>query len=208
MRRRLLFVPLTLLALAACVTINVYFPEAAIKDLSQEIERQVQKEAAEAPAAPPAAGPAPAETPPQDQRGPAAPDLLSTLLGATPVYAAGVPSPEIESPAIRKIIAARAQRVDALARFKAAGAVGESHQGLLEIRKLDAVADLKERAQLQKLVRDENQDREQLFKEIAAAKGVDLSQLPRIRETYAETLRNNAKPGEWIQLPGGEWKQK
>ena len=54
----------------------------------------------------------------------------------------------------------------------------------------------------------ENADREELYKEVAAAKGVDLSQLPKIRETYAATLRERAKPGEWIQGTDGGWKPK
>ena len=36
------------LAAIACVTINVYFPEAAVKDLSEKIEDAVEREAAEA----------------------------------------------------------------------------------------------------------------------------------------------------------------
>ena len=50
MKKRLLGFPLftaALLAVAACVTINVYFPEKAIEDLSQQIEEEVQKKAAE-----------------------------------------------------------------------------------------------------------------------------------------------------------------
>ena len=36
-------------ALAACITINVYFPEAAVKELSQQIEDEVQRKAADEP---------------------------------------------------------------------------------------------------------------------------------------------------------------
>ena len=86
--------------------------------------------------------------------------------------------------------------------------IGEGNQGLLVFRNLDAIQGLKERADAQKLVKDENADREQLFKEIAAAKNVDLAQLPQIRSTYATTLRENAHPGDWIQLPDGSWAQK
>ena len=38
--------------------------------------------------------------------------------------------------------------------------------------------------------------------------GVDLSQLPKIQETYAGTLRDNARAGEWIQMPDGKWRKK
>jgi len=187
----------------ACVTINVYFPEAAIKDLSKQIEDQVQKEAAkqqpssETPA-PPASG---------NPKGGSA-SLLDLVLGATPAFAQEVAAPEVSSPAIRKIIESRAARVAQLDAFKTQGVIGESNRALLEPRSLDKLADLKARAQVQQLVKAENADRDALFKEIAAAKNVDLAQLPKIQETYAATLRDNARPGDWIQTPDGAWKQK
>ena len=194
-------------ATVACVTINVYFPEAAIKDLSQQIEEQVQKEAARqatgAETAPEAAAPPAAEEPGGDRAG-----LLDLALGATPARAEEVAAPEVSSPAIRKIIDSRAARAAQLRQFKSQGVVGENNRALLEPRSLDKLADLKARAQLQQLIKAENADREALFREIAAAKNVDLAQIPKIQETYAATLRENVSPGEWIQLPDGTWKQK
>src|SRR5437870_2885244 len=128
------------LLLAACVTVNVYFPAAAVKDLSRKIEEEVQKEAEKtqtpqkgpggeaAPAPAPAPAPErPAEKPPA--RGSAS--LLDTLLGVTPAYAqaGSVAAPEVSSPAIRKIIESRAARVAALNKYKAQGVIGESNQG-------------------------------------------------------------------------------
>ena len=43
---------LVLPLVVACVTINVYFPEAAVKDLSERIEAAVAQQASEAEAAP------------------------------------------------------------------------------------------------------------------------------------------------------------
>lgn len=194
------------LLIVACVTINVYFPEKEIEDLSRLIEEEVQKRAAqieegEAESSEPPAEPA--EEPPTGRSG-----LLDALLGVTPAYASDVPAPEVSNPAIRKVIESRAARVDRLNEFKSRGVIGENNQALVEIRDLEQVKDLRARAALQKLVRAENGDRERLFSEIAAAKNVDLSQLPKIRETYAATLRGNARKGDWIQLPNGQWKQK
>lgn len=189
----------------ACVTINVYFPEAAVRDLSQQIEEEVQKRAEQQPAAP--------ETQPEAGGGAdrsllREPALIDTLLGVTPAHAQGVPEPAVSNPAIRKIIESRAARVEALNRFKAVGAIGESNRALLEVRNLEAVSDLRERADVQRLVKAENADREQLFKEIAVAEGVESSQIDRVRETYAETLRANARPGDWIQAASGAWARK
>jgi uncharacterized protein YdbL (DUF1318 family) len=198
-----------LAATLACVTINVYFPEAAIKDLSKQIEDQVQKEAAKQPQQPqqPPAAETPAPPAGEKHQGGSA-SLLDLVLGATPALAQEVAAPEISSPAIRKIIESRAQRASSIALYKSQGAIGENNRALVEPRGLDKLADLKSRAQVQQLVKAENADRDALFKEIAAAKNVDLAQLPKIQETYAATLRDNARPGEWIQLPEGSWKQK
>jgi hypothetical protein len=53
---------------------------------------------------------------------------------------------------------------------------------MVEVRNLEALTDLKARADVQRLVKAENSDRQELYKEIAAAKNVDLAQLPKIRE--------------------------
>jgi uncharacterized protein YdbL (DUF1318 family) len=121
---------------------------------------------------------------------------------------AQVAKPEIENPAIRKIIDSRSARFNELRKYFDQGVLGENNKGLIEVRALDAIADLKARADVQRLVRAENADREELYKEIAAAKNVDLAQLPRIRETYAATLRQNAKSGDWIQQADGTWVKK
>lgn len=206
---------LTALAVAACVTINVYFPEAAVKDLSERIEDAVAREAEEGTA----------ESAEPEGEGAAGSGLVSRLrsgfeiavgtalhvLGPAPAYAQPPPSsvaePEISNPAIRRIIQSRAARVNDLNRYKSSGALGENNKALVQVRDLNALP-LQERAAVQKLVRDENADRDRMFKEIAAATGADLSQLPRIQETYAGTLREKARRGDWIQLPDGRWEQK
>ncbi len=194
------------LAVAACVTINVYFPEAAVKELSQQIEDEVERQAGED-----------ADSPSADEPQGSTPsaaveeDLFSVILslGARTAYADDdIPSLGITNPAIRKLIDSRAVRLTALNDLKAKGVLGESNRALIEIRNLDGVGSLKDRAAAQRLVREENADREQLFKEIAAAQSVALDQLDRIRETYAETMRTKARPGDWIQLPNGTWQQK
>ncbi len=205
--------PLTLvlpaLAAIACVTINVYFPEAAVKDLSEKIEDAVEREAAGNGDAPTEAESGPAEVSWLRSAFDLAAGNALRLTAPAPVYAQSdeVAAPEITNPAIRQIIRSRAARVRELAGHKTAGALGENNRALVEVRSLDALG-LQERAAVQKLVRAENADRERMFKEIAAATGTDLSQLPQIRATYAETLRQKARPGDWIQMPDASWRQK
>jgi len=207
---------LATLFIIACVTINVYFPEAAIKDISEQIEEEVALKAAEAAeaqaggddAAPAGEGiPVPAET--GEAVVPNNAGLFDLLLGVTPAYAADeVSRPEITNPAIRRIIDSRASRLPGIRAWKNKGVIGEGKDALLVPRNLQSIKDLRQRAEVQRLIKDENRDREELFREIATAKNVDLSQLPRIKETYAATLRADARPGDWIQMPDGAWKQK
>ncbi len=209
----LLLVGFTMLA---CVTINVYFPEAAVKDLSEKIEDAVEREAAQGNSGTDAGSAGSSESAASLESTSGWRDALDVVVGTTlhllapaPVYAQTdeVAAPEISNPAIRKIIQSRAARVRELDAHKASGALGENSRALVEVRSLDALG-LQERAAVQKLVRAENADRERMFKEIAAATGTDLSQLPQIRSTYATTLRNKAKPGAWIQMPDGSWRRK
>ena len=207
-RLRLAVLPITLaLSLAqACVTINVYFPEEKVKELSEQIEDAVQQQAADAEA--PVAEPAAQDKAPEGTAALSPAGWLLHLLPAGEALAEGsVAAPEITNPAIRAIIQSRAQRLPQLQPFKSSGVIGENNQALVEVRQLDSL-DLKQRAEVQRLAKAENADRERMFQEIAAATGVDASQIPKIRTTYAETLRQNASPGEWIQTPDGAWKQK
>lgn len=200
MRRPASTILLALVVVLACVTINVYFPEEEIKDLSQQIEEEVRRQAQEREE----------EEEPETGRvleRDASPSALLALMlpAALQGGQSEVPAPEVTNPAIRKIIDSRAERLPAVNRLKSAGVVGESNRALLEIRNLQRLDDLRARAEAQRLVREENEDREALFKEIARAKGVDFEQLPLVRETYAETMRQYARPGDLIQLPDGTW---
>lgn len=206
-------IPTLLAALAVvilgCVTINVYFPEAAIQDLAERIEEEVVREAA----ATDGASMAPNPRPRRAWRAIWAGTVRTALrLTASPAMAQQpsantVPAPAVTNPAIRAIIESRAARLDDLNALKAQKVVGESNEGLVEIRDL-ASLELRERANAQRLVKAENDDREALYREIAAATNVDLKQLPQIRKTYAGTLHANAKPGELIQLEDGRWVEK
>lgn len=204
---------------AACVTINVYFPEAAVKDLSQQIEDAVAEEAEKATQQSEAESMSSVGSVDEvvviDHRTglrDAAEQTIGTILhflAPSPVYAADdtVAAPEISNPAIRKIIESRGKRAPELRQLKTQGILGENNQALVEIRQLGDLG-LKDRAAAQKLVKAENDDRQRMFKEVAAATGTDLSQLPQIQSTYADTLRRKALAGDWIQQADGTWKQK
>jgi len=131
-----------------------------------------------------------------------------------------VPPPAYASPlegdrgtpnaAILEIVDSRAARLPGIDRHKAAGVIGESNLGLVEIVDLDAVDDPDARAEVERLVRAENADREKLYALLASGgAGEDRdARLRTIREKYAEILRADAHAGDWIQLPDGAWERK
>lgn len=212
--RHTLLALLALPLVAACVTINVYFPEAAVKDLSEKIESAVAREAGQASSEADEAtegGGGGGLASLDDSMWRSAEIALGTvlhLLGPGDAQAqGGVAAPEITNPAIRQIIGSRGARAPEVDRYKGQGVLGENKDALLEARDLSSLP-LPQRAAVQKLIREENADRERMFKEIAAATGADLSTLPQIKATYAETLRQRARSGEWIQDANGQWRQK
>ena len=130
------------------------------------------------------------------------------LIGTTPSRAAAAQNPDMTNPAIKKIVDARIARLPAIDKYKASGVFGENNQAYLEIRSVEAVKDPKEREEAKRLMNEENADRGRQFAEEAKAKKMDPSQIPKIQENYAQTFRDRAKAGEWIQMPDGVWKKK
>jgi len=192
-----------LLFLAACVTINVYFPSAAAEQAADRIIRGVYGEEGQAPGTQPAPKPSPDSLlqPPAGQT----PMLLGLLewLVAPAQAAADI---NIQSPAIQTIRASMEARFPQLKPFYASGAVGMTNSGLVKVRDLNAVA-LRDRKTVQTLVADENRDRNALYSEIARANGHPEWEAD-IRKTFASRWIANAPGSWWYQDASGQWKRK
>jgi len=81
--------------------------------------------------------------------------------------------------------------------------VGESQNGLLEVKKLPADPAYQEYAK--KLVAEENADRGQIYQIEADAQNKPLSY---IVSEYSRRLRDSAFPGEWVEQENGTWTQR
>jgi uncharacterized protein YdbL (DUF1318 family) len=193
---RLPLATLLILFVAACVTINVYFPAQAAEKAADRIIRDVY---GEEPAAPPAE--------PQSfndlHRMPGYGYVLLDWVIA-PVHAGA--DINVDTPAIRILKADMEKRHKELAPYYESGAVGISRDGQLEIRDQKLIP-LKERNTVKQLVSKENRDRAALYREIARA-----NERPEwegeIRETFARRWVENARSGWWYMDKGGNWKQK
>lgn len=184
--------------LAGCVTINVYFPEAAAQKAADQFIGNVLDGAG---AKAPARDDAPATDP--CKRPSAA--LLDLLIPAA--MAAESPDIQIRTPqtdAIRERMKNRfAGQLKAL--FDQ-GAVGFTADGLVAVRD-PAALPLDQRSQATALVGQENDDRDALYRAVAAANGHPEWE-PQIRRTFADGWVQHAAPGWYYRDASGAWKRK
>ena len=188
----------TTLVLAACVTINVYFPAAAAERAAEQFVGDVLAE------------------PRKDGSlfDPLRSPGRSAWLAAYRVIDFLVPSAEaqqaeidINTPQINAIKARMAERQSqSLASLFDAGAIGFTADGLVAIRDRAAVS-LSERRNLESLVADENRDRQAVYREIAVANGHPEWEQD-IQQTFGREWVKNARPGWYYQDAGGAWRQK
>jgi uncharacterized protein len=201
--RKLVYVILTSLAVAlvGCVTINVYFPEAAAQKAADQFIGNVLDTAA------PATTPAPKEeTPPtKNDAQHASATLLDVLIPAA--YAADTPNIRIQTPATEAIRGRMHDRFKgALGDLLDSGAVGFTNDGMVAMRDAAKVP-LSARAQANATVADENRDRAALYGEIANANN-HPEWAPQIRATFAKTWIEKARAGWYYQNAAGAWQKK
>jgi uncharacterized protein YdbL (DUF1318 family) len=182
------------LLLAACVTINVYFPAAEAQEAAREfVEKVIGDETRP--------DPSPQPEPGSESGGLA---VLSFFIGEAHAQSADI---TIRTPAILAIQDRMATRFrTSLEAHFSSGALGFGRDGLLVVRDAAAVP-LKDRAALNQAVADDNRDRAAVYREIAVANGHPEWE-PQIRDTFAKQWIDSARPGWWYQDAGGSWKQK
>lgn len=179
------------LMLSACVTINVYFPEAAAERAADRFIQDVigdNGRSGDQPPAPPATG-----------------FRWSGLFIAS--AHAQTPNINIDTPQIQAIKQRMAERHrEHLSGWLDAGAIGLDAQGLIAIRDRSAVS-LADRRNLERVVSEENADRRAVYREIAVANGRPEWE-SEIRETFARQWVANARSGWYYQGRDGSWNRK
>jgi uncharacterized protein YdbL (DUF1318 family) len=213
MRRLLpLKIALVSLMMAACVTINVYFPAAAAEKAADQIIDAVTNQAGAAPrTTPPQAPPTSRAVTPPDVRASqdsvlllAAGQLLELLV---PTASAQEANLDVSTPEVRAITASMQDRFAQLAKYFDGGVVGLTGNGLIAVRDAGSVP-LAERASVQQLVAADNRDREALYAAIAKGNGHPEWET-QIRSTFARRwIERAAKPGWYYQNTAGAWVQK
>jgi uncharacterized protein YdbL (DUF1318 family) len=204
MRRVIPLKLLLALMLAACVTVNVYFPAAAAQSAADQVIDTIMQ--------------GPKESPPQGQSQPkpqsstimpphsvlvvAVGTALNALVPAAQAQSANL---DVNTPEVRAIVGSLANRNGQLRPYFASGAIGLTADGHFDVRDQNVIA-LPERAKVKSLVADENRDRDALYAEVAKANGHPEWQAD-IQNTFAKRWIAKAEAGTWYQ-DGGGWKKK
>lgn len=175
----------------ACITVNIYFPEATVKKTAEEIVDEIrqreQKKSGES-----------------RTQVPVRPGASSfTLVPA----AFAQEATNVSTPAIRALKEAMKKRFAELKPYYDGGNIGETNNGLVEIRD-EGGLNLQSKAALRKLAKEENGDRTKLYAEVAKALNIEASQIARVQKIFAESWIENAAPGWWVQQDDGKWVRK
>jgi len=207
--------------LAACVTVNVYFPAAAAQTAADQVIDQITK-GAPAPSQPQGSNQGSGENRPQgaiaspqttpfaaarqEEPSPALVALGMVLNALVPAaHAQSEANLDVNTPETRAIVASMAARYPQLTPYFNSGAIGFTADGHIDIRDANAIP-LPERARVKTLVAEDNRDRDALYAEVAKGNGHPEWKND-IQNTFARRWIAKAPPGTWYQ-EGGTWKQK
>ncbi|MCF6267100.1 MAG: YdbL family protein [Desulfuromusa sp.] len=182
------------LSVISCVTINIYFPAEEIRGAADKIVNEVwgdsPKNGAE-------------EMVPQPQKKSPGSSFYDLLRPTNAIAAQNI---DVSTPAIRAIKKSIKTRSAALISFLNTGTVGLSFDGLLKVRSTGGLS-LKQKAQVNKLVKAENQDRMRLYKEIAVANDFP-DKAGEVQNIFADSWRKQAQKGWYLEKNDGSWGQK
>jgi uncharacterized protein YdbL (DUF1318 family) len=192
---------LTVVTAVSCVTINIYFPAEEVRGAADQIVDEVwgERAAGSEPAQPSPTQPAPKPAKPSAQPG-------SFLMILAPNTAYAAQDVNVSTPEIRAIRETMKERSGLLFPYLDSGHVGIGLDGLLKVRTTEGLG-LKPRADVQRLVDAENQDRRRLYQEIARANGFP-EKVDEVQAIFADSWRDKAAGGWYLEQRGGDWKQK
>ena len=182
---------------AACLTVHVYiYPSKEVDATAQKLIEDIRGEVL---------GETYGPAEPGDTRDGADRNSLRwRLVGAA--HASGSET-RVSSPAIEALKDKLKRRAPVLNPFFDAGAIGEGRDGLVAVRDA-AVLPMKDRAMVNRVVKEENDDRLALYREVARELAVKDEDLPRVQESFAREWQRFARPGWWIQTPEGVWERR
>ncbi len=181
----------------SCVTINIYFPAAAVEKAADRIVEETWGE----------------KTPPPEKKkiqkeGFLAPRRWFPFLrvGVAAAWAQDADI-NVSTPGIRALKESIRKRAGALKPYLDRGNVGITRDGLLVMRSPRGIG-LREKATLARLIKAENSDRMRLYREIARANNFSDDRVPDIQKIFSGSWIRQARKGWWVQEGDGKWHAK
>ena len=178
-----------ILALLACITVNIYFPESEVRKTAEDIVNEVRG----------ADKTIKAEPKKEEVKKSPSFSLVPRLYAQEET--------EVTTPRIRALKESLKGRFDKLVPHFDAGRIGETTDGILQVLTEEGLS-LQEKSVLRMLVKDENRDRGDLYLEVAKALSIDPSQIERVKQIFAEQWIGKAHPGWMVQTTDGSWVKK
>jgi hypothetical protein len=205
-----------ILAACAIITVNVYFPEKDVKEAYKSLDQMLLQPGS------PAEPPPPSEQKPESK--PVSPlssvslPLVSVAMAASARAQEGIADElAVELAGMDDVLKAYDEmkaRLPKLDELRSQGVVGEANNGSIVLR------DTARAAEARPVIDGENRNRKTVIYGMARAilkinkqpesKGAIGQVLGQAAKTFADTKRESARSGWWVQLPGagGRWVQK
>ncbi len=181
-------VALTVFLITACVTVNIYFPAAEVKQAAEDIAKDIRGQQS-------------------DLKEDDSKEKIPTSWFHFGSQAFAANELTVSNATIRQLKARMKSRYPSLIPFMKAGNVGEAANGLLVI-KSQAGLGLKQKADLKRLVSAENSDRMALYRAVAQSLNIPGSQLSRVQKIFASEWQKTAPRGTYIEKAPGRWVRK
>jgi uncharacterized protein YdbL (DUF1318 family) len=193
------------LANVSCVTVNVNFPESAVQQATDEYVRDIYRtRGGKNGKNQPGSEVTPAPTKSEIEFRPLY-QLAQSILISEAHAAEGVFKADTDK--ALEIKTRLSSRVSEVIAQKKAGVLGETNDGLLQLKGADKLKKL-QTMKVEQVVSDENADRAALYEEIRKANGVAEGRLKDIQKSFARSFQAESPSGTWLQDADGKWAQK
>lgn len=193
-KTKALFLAFGLTAIAACVTVNIYFPAAEIKKTAEQIVDEVY-----------------GIKQPGDQGAQGEKDKSSSLLFLkglfSPSAAWAQDATTVSNANIRALRETITSNTSALKSFYDGGQVGIGKDGMLVLRDTSGLS-IRDVAEARRLVAADNQARTQLYQEVGKALNSPPERFSDLVKIFSDEWRQKAPAGWYIQEDSGAWKRK
>jgi uncharacterized protein len=167
-----------LIAMGACVTINIYFPAEKVESVAGEIVREIRGKIPET------------EKQPDKDKQSALKKKTFFAWGPSTAWAADVTG--VSNPTIRALKERMKARYAQMKPYYQQGRFNEGNNGFVSIAKTDGL-NLKQKRDLKGLVEADNNDRRQLYDAVAKALSIDPGQINRVSEIFAKEWQKTTR---------------